>query len=130
MRQLSIRLFKRTDWRTEIVLQYFFPFHHLTYSNTKILRTERLCYIHLCSGRKSLHLLFHLMPSGNYDNRNMRRLFHQLNPSSQFNATDARHHDIANNHIRINLIHHLLQAFGILQCYYIKVAGKDLPNKP
>ena len=130
MRQLPVRLFKRTDRRTEIIFQHLFPFYHLTDRDTKILRTKRFCDIHFRTGRKGFHLLFHLVSSGNHNNRNMRRLFHRFNPPGQFNATHSRHHDITDNHIRINLIHHLIQPFRILQGYHIEVSREDFSNKP
>ena len=130
MCQLAVRLLKGTDGRTEIVFQHFLTLHHLPHRYAEIFRIKRFRDIHLRTCRESRHLLFHLMSSGNYDDRYMCRLFHRLNPPGQFNATDSRHHDITDYHIRINFVHHLFHPLRVLQGYYIKVTGEDFTDKP
>ena len=49
---------------------------------------------------------------------------------SWFLPSHSRHHDITDNHIRINLIHHLIQPFRVLQGYHIEVSREDFSNKP
>ena len=130
MRQLSVRLFKRTDRRTEVVLQHFFPFHHLPHRYTEIFCIKRFRDIHLRTCRKRRHLFFHLMPPGYDYNRDMSRFLHRLNPFRELNATNSRHHDIKDYHIRIHFVHHLFHPFGVLQGDYIKITGEDFSDKP
>ena len=70
------------------------------------------------------------MPAGNHNNRYMWRFLHRLNPFRQFDTANSRHHDIANDHIRINFIQYLLHPFRLLQGDHIKIVREDFPDEP